>query len=161
MAIPLEMKQLIGIPYDINSSPRIDLPEGTHSVDCRLLWQQYYHFRFGVTIPVGMWSKEAFQDESLFRFVDPKERLIEADTFFFGEKDKPPKSFHLAVFSGEFQNNQPLLIHASSYNGRQVTLETLEKILKTPQYVEIKGIKRLRQDLFQSHILPVVYNSAK
>jgi len=161
MALSKDITPLIGLTYNIDSSPRIDLPEHTHSVDCRLLWQKYYHLRFGINLPIGLWSEEAFLDENLFRHLQPNEKLIEGDTYFFGKKNDLPKSFHLAIFTGEWYQQDPLLIHASAFNGKTVTLDPLSKIIKTPQHAQIMGIKRLRPDLFQAHILPVVYNNAK
>ena len=81
MAIPLEMKQLIGIPYDINSSPRIDLPPNLETVDCRLLVHEIYSRRYQVNLPVGMWSQELFTDHQLFQNLAPEEKPYEGDIY--------------------------------------------------------------------------------
>jgi hypothetical protein len=128
--------------------------------NCQLLVHTLYHERFGVQLPVGMWSQELYTDTEYFRFLDPAEELLaEGDIFFFGKQTEAIdlRTLHVAYNTGtsDAQGN-PLLIHATPYNGEGVTVWPLPQFFSrkpdgSPQfcrYQHLFGIKRLQQDLY-------------
>ena len=62
MAFSLEIENLIGLPYRVTHSPRIDL-DVLDAVNCQRTIHLIYEKRLGIKLPVGMWSKEIYEDE--------------------------------------------------------------------------------------------------
>lgn len=160
MAFNAEIAQFIGLPYDFRSSPRIDFEGKT--VNCQSTVHLLYKSRLGIELPKGMWSKEIYEDEQLiFQTVRPStDRLYEADILIFGPiEENDPKRFHLAYCSGQCDvQGDPLVIHANVYD-LGVSVWPLSKFPRHKRYEELKSIKRLRSDLFESHVAPLINRS--
>lgn len=159
MPINSELLRFLGKPYNFHHSPRIDLIS-EEAVNCQRLVHLLYQTRYQVQLPIGMWSQEIYLDEAvIFRTVTNKEQLFEGDIGIFGPKDNSsfdPRRFHLAVFTGEAHDNDPLLIHATYYDS-QVSIWKLSEFFHKPRYAELIRIKRLRPHLFNTQIMPVIY----
>lgn len=160
MAFNAEITQFIGLPYDFKSSPRIGFEGKT--VNCQSTVHLLYKARLGIELPKGMWSKEIFEDEGLiFETVrSPIDRLYEADIFVFGQKEEiDPKKFHLTYYSGQRNvQGDPLVVHANVYD-LGVSVWPLSKFYQHKRYEELKTIKRVKADLFKSHIAPLINGS--
>ncbi len=159
----------LGGTYNFHRGPWVAGPygEGRFPVsaeqfegNCQLLVHTLYYERFGVRLPVGMWSQELYTDSTYFRFIDPEaEPLAEGDIFFFGKQAEAVdlRTLHVAYNTGtEDEQGNPLLLHATSYNGEGVTVWPLTQFFSRKpdgtsqfcRYQHLFGIKRLQQDLY-------------
>ena len=104
-----------------------------------------------------MWSQEIFHDESLI-FATVDRFAFEADIGIFGPiHGRDPRYFHLAYFTGQHdESGDPLLLHATVYD-RQVSIWKLSDFFKKPRYEELKRIKRVKPELFDSQVRPVIF----
>ena len=149
------LSQFLGKPYDFNHSPQLGLE--AESVNCQRLIHQIYQSRLGVQLPLGMWSQEIFHDDLIFETVD--HFVFEADIGIFGPAYvTDPRYFHLAYFTGRDDGGDPLFIHATVYD-RQVSVWKLSDLFKKPRYEELKRIKRVKPQLFDTQVRPVIINS--
>ena len=140
----MPFSEFLSKPYNVNHSPQIGLK--SEEPNCQLLTHQLYQARIGVQIPLGMWSKEIHDDETLI-FQTVTQLQFEADIVIFGRRgDVDPRNFHLAYFTGEFDQGEPLLIHATAYEGK-VVISPLSWFFTKPRYEELKRIKRLQPHL--------------
>lgn len=160
MALSAEINNLIGLPYEFKSSPRVDF-EGK-SVNCQRAVHLLYKARPGIELPKGMWSREIFEDERIiFETVDSgTNRLFEADILIFGPTGKMnPKNYHLTYYSGQTnESGDPLIIHANIYD-LAISVWPLSKFFQHERYAELKRIKRVRSDLFKIYITPLIHGS--
>ncbi len=157
MSVPQEFLQFVGLPYQVNRSPWLGL-EPDPAVNCQLATHLLYQARYNVILPPAMWSKEIHDDKQIFRDVDLSvEQLFEGDIGIFNPFNnygQDPRKFHLACFTGETVQGQPLFFHASIHaNG--VAIWPLKDFFLPSRYSELIKVKRLQSDLFNSHILPV------
>ncbi len=160
MAFNIEITQFIGLPYDYKSSPRIGFEGKT--VNCQSTVHLLYKSRLGIELPKGMWSKEIYEDEQLiFKTVkSPIDRLYEADILIFGQFNEcDPRRFHLTYYSGQCNGQgDPLIVHANVYD-LGVSVWPLSKFPLHKRYEELKSVKRVRTELFKSHIAPLLNGS--
>lgn len=139
---------LVGRPYNFEHSPGVN--PGSEAINCQLAIHLAYKFRFNITMPAGMWSAEIFQDEKLiFKTITSLQH--EGDIGIFGPVfQTDPRFFHLAYYLG-----QDTFFHANIIDG-QVSLWSLEKFLATSRYAELKRIKRLKPELFNAQVRPII-----
>ena len=155
MPLHPDLSPLIGLPYNIDHSPRVDMI--SEAVNCQRMLHQAYQSRLGIILPKGMWSQEIFHDESLI-FATVDRFAFEADIGIFGPiHGRDPRYFHLAYFTGQHdESGDPLLLHATVYD-RQVSIWKLSDFFKKPRYEELKRIKRVKPELFDSQVRPVIF----
>ncbi len=126
-------------------------------INCIALIHQIYK-DLGVILPSGMWAKEILEDEDFaFRTLGEEESYRFGDIFVFGPAKSNPYRLHLALFTGEFEETEPILFHITSKNGETPTNWRLSQFQSFWEYGRIYGIKRLADPLFKISILPVLY----
>jgi hypothetical protein len=136
---------------------RQDAFDPATGVNCQLLIHLVYQDWFGVNLPQGMWSKEIFEDTGrVFRSVVAEEEpLVQGDVFVFQGQKANPKSYHLAVHTGQRDaTSDPLLLHASREED-VVTVWPLTTFLKDGLYRQLAAVKRLDAALYDVFVAPV------
>lgn len=160
---------VVGGRYNFSRGPWVAGPygEGRYPAsaqefegNCQLLIHTLYYERFGVQLPIGMWSQELYTDTEYLRFVTPEEEeLAEGDIFFFGKNAEAIdlRTLHVAYHTGTAdEQGDPLLLHATPYNGEGVTVWPLPHFFSRKpdgsplfcRYQHLFGIKRLQPDLY-------------
>lgn len=110
------------IPYSVTRGPWTAEVEGReHSIDkgvnCQYFYHEFLEATTGFQLDSNMLSKEIYEDDELFVPLapPPHSRLEIADIFLFGKDTEPSeldtRTLHMAAFSGEYENDSPLLIH--------------------------------------------------
>lgn len=148
-----QIAESLGVPFD----PLL--------TNCQRLIHLVYKLKFGVELPAAMWSAEIWDDETLFREVKKKEQQYPADIYLFSpfsRKTMDPKELHLAVGTGIFKKNKPLLLHANRYDGGISTWSLPEFISPVPPSPDprykLAGIKRLKDELWETSVKPSIYS---
>lgn len=144
-----ELSPFIGLPYNFSNGPSSingneDLKD---ALNCQALVHRIYQ-TFGIPLPVGLLSKEIFEDRILFFDIPLELRtsdLAILDVFVFGKQDvKDFRRLHLGLYTGETDETQdPLIIHATAIDN-QVSIWPLQKFIIYPRYERLYAIKRPR-----------------
>lgn len=159
-SVPDEYKQL---RYGFTAGPvSVDAVREAEVVNCQALVHRFYYEQFGVQLPLGMWSKEILEDTSvIFRDVSlESESLRYGDIVAFKPKkipdeflDDPNKTVHLTMYVGQNEAGEQTFLHANSTD-EGVSLWRLDEF--RDRYEEVKGVKRLQEDLHQIFIQPII-----
>lgn len=145
------IQPFVGLPYEKSNGPfllhneNFDPKEG---VNCQLLIHLLYRERLGIELPIGMWSKEIYEDNMFFESINKTISLREADIFVFTSEDNKsdPTKYHLTYFTGIIEDEQPLLIHANFLGTSEIW--PFERFIRLKRYRELVAIKRLKNELF-------------
>lgn len=139
-------------------------------INCQSLVHGFYREKFGLPIPIDMMSRELFvgyPDFDLFVPVNPEESdFTLGDLFFFGKRNiNDFRRLHVAVYLGE-QNSDgdPLILHATKplqEDDKGIYTWPLTAFFETDRYQELYGVRRLREDLYQSYVLPIINSGNK
>lgn len=142
----LELGKYLGLPYNFQHGPHVVSSEELihQGVNCQSLVHLLYKDLFGIVLPEEMRSQEIFKDEKLFRVVDlAEEQPSLGDIFVFGKERAPNYKLHLALFTGEIDaQDELLLIHANMLEG--VSVWPLSRFAQYRRYQLLKAVKRLR-----------------
>lgn len=146
------------VSYKKNNGPVTSPEEAKTGVNCQWLVHTIYREGFGAQLPIGMWSQEMFEDETVvLRTVKKGEPYVLGDIFLFGRKKSNPKELHLAVHTGRTNDNgEPMLVHAT-FRENGVTVWSLGAFARDSRYEKLHGVKRLHPDLFDTNIRPLMY----
>ncbi|MBI4084822.1 MAG: C40 family peptidase [Candidatus Levybacteria bacterium] len=145
----------LGWPYLRKHGPWVigkGIDVSTYGLNCQTLVHLYYNNRFGVKLPIGMWTKEIYEDEGLLFETLQSEEYVEGDIFFFGKSEAKPISLHLAVYTGIHDPTGDMILrHANSVDNK-VSDWPLGKFFQHKRYQNLHRVKRLVPDLFAIHI---------
>ncbi len=153
-------EKYLGAPYVRDNSPWVLLDRDRNHVEsginCQTFAHLYYKDEFGVSLPVGMWSKEFYEDDGLiFRPVDNDEEMLRGDILLVGKGKTIPKNLHVAVVHRVDQGWQgaSIIRHANKRDG-VVSDWTLDEIREHSEYPVVRGIRRMVDDLHAIQIRP-------
>ncbi len=117
-------------------------------------------------LPAQLHCYEMFTDHERFHDLDDSEPLQVGDLVWFGrsEPSVPPEQFvptydangyllnwqdspvnHVAIYTGDQENDDPLLLHATYFTGT-TAVWPLSKFAEYPRYAQVRRIARLRPD---------------
>lgn len=135
--------------YDVNANPTLAWSKDhANIVNCQSFIHSVYHGVLGIRLPLGLWSQEFYEDRDFFYSVaddvlNNLQNLRLADIFLFGRQHNTnPKLLHLGLFSGEFRENNPLIVHANMYD-KGVGVWPLTVFSQYLRYEKIFDVKRL------------------
>ena len=148
------------VPYAFANGPyrKHDIRPHEEGINCQLFLHLMYEQEFGVTLPMGMYSQELYQDTEFFRNLMKGERLMRGDVMLFGQPELEDfRKLHVTFVSGEYDAPEnPYILHCTSTeNGVQVW--PLKRFLKYENYREVYAVKRLNDDLHRTFVLGAVY----
>lgn len=149
----IDFEKYLGIPYERNAYPTLE-KGNLHGANCIKLIHEIYAEEFGVQLPLGLWPKELLLDNELTRSITDGNYVL-GDMFTFGEKgNKDLIGLHLGMYTGVRQNGDPLLIHSTNRKDNISAVWPLRRFSTWRPYSTIYGVKRLREDLFETFIKP-------
>jgi hypothetical protein len=136
------------LPHAKEIANKLEVPYDQTLKNCQLAFHLVYK-NFGIQLP-QLWSQELYEDDIFFEEVKKKDRQYIGDTYLFkpfNDKIFDPKRLHIAVGTGQFLDQKPVLIHASFYENT-ITVWHLDRFIKpemnhNPKY-QLVGIRRLK-----------------
>ena len=148
------------VPYTFANGPyrKYDIRTHEEGINCQLFLHLMYEQEFGVSLPIGMYSQELYEDMTFFRNLSEGERLMRGDLMMFGPPNlKDMKRLHMTFVSGEFDaQDNPYILHCTS-TGNGVQVWPLEKFARYDKYGKLYAKRRLRPEIHEALVLPVVY----
>ena len=153
--------KFLGTPYKKDHNPHVLLdPEIDvlrDGVNCQAFVHLYYESEFGIKLPIGMWSKEIFEDTGeFFRSVTDDERIVRGDVCFFGRQGAQSKDLHLGIVHKVGENLEATIIRHANQEDNEVSDWSLSKALDYPRYSVLRGVRRIIPDIFSTTIAPVL-----
>lgn len=150
------------IPYKRANDPRALIRPGFRIEIDGINCQGFVHWELdkslGETLDPNMRSKEIFQDESKFRTLGPKEKLVMWDVILFGSPTIDPKKLHAGVVVGVGEDGEFVIRHSSNRFSELLTEGVGEAALSLLEYLYggVRAAKRLRTEPGLGVELPII-----
>lgn len=149
----------LGAPYKkvhnpwVLNSPEVDsLRDG---INCQTFAHLYYKFEFGVSLPVGMWSKEFYEDQGHFFYaIGADAQYVRGDIFLFGKHETRPENFHVAVAHRISDVPDDFILRHANQEDGMVSDWSLRKMNAHARYPVLHGVRRMIPDLFSIAVQP-------
>lgn len=140
-----DFRTYLNLPYNFRNGPdRKDDPQvKEEGINCQILTHFVLEELTDHRLSADIRSKEIFDDDEQFIPIGTQDGLVHGDIFMFGRKNlKDPRKLHLAIFTGEEDNEgDPILIHATTVE-QKVALWPMRQFQLYKRYEILYAVKR-------------------